>query len=127
MYKNIKSFESACKALNLDPKSLPEVKNVPKKHQQAIIAHYKLITIVEAVNEGWSPNWNDSDEYKYYPWFKVTATKKSKSGSGLVYGRYDCFCADSIVGSRLCLQTREKAEYVAKKFKKLYEQYFLYQ
>ena len=75
LYDNItdrvKSFEDACQVLGIST-NVPEVKGLPRKHQKAIIANYKLIIIAEALNEGWKPNWQDSDEYKYYPWFDMS-------------------------------------------------------
>jgi hypothetical protein len=116
----IKTYEAACKALGIDPeKSLPKVTGVPKQHKDAIVAHAKLVIITEALNEGWKPNWKDSGEYKYYPWFNMS------SGSGLSF--HDCVGWDSrsTVGSRLCFKSRALAEYAGKQFKKLYEQYFV--
>lgn len=126
MKTKIKTFEDACKALKLDPKKLPDVSALPKLHQKALIAHYKLVIIAQALNEGWTPNWNDYNEYKYYPWLKVKASAKKPSGSGLSY--HVCVCPGSYagVGSRLCFKTSELAEYAGKKFIKLYEEYMLF-
>jgi hypothetical protein len=81
----IKTFEGACKALGIDAKKLPDVSMLPADHQDAIIAHYKLVIIAQALNEGWKPNWSDYNQYKYYPWFDV------RSGSGLSYDDYGCW------------------------------------
>lgn len=116
----IKTFEAACKKLKLDPaKVLPKVSGMPKHHQDAIVAHAKLVIIAEALNEGWKPDWTNSDQYKYYPWFDM------ESGSGLSFG--GCVCDDSVsgVGSRLCFKTKELAEYAGKQFVLLYTQYFV--
>jgi hypothetical protein len=115
----IKTFEAACKALKLDPvKVLPKVSGMPTHHQEAIVAHAKLVIITEALNEGWKPNWKDSSEWKYYPWFDM------RSGSGLSYNVYDLRNSYSHVGSRLCLKSSELAKYAGTTFKKLYTQYF---
>jgi hypothetical protein len=123
--KEIKTFEDACKKLGIDANNLPDVSMLPAEHQQAIIAHYKLVIIAQTLNDGWKPNWNNSSEYKYYPWFKIKASKNVPSGSGLSYVDCDDWCTGSGVGSRLCYQSSELAEYAGKTFKKLYEQYFL--
>ena len=81
MKHKIKTFEGACKALGIE-NTLPDVSAMPEKHQKALIAHYKLVIIVEALNEGWIPDWNNWDEYKYYPWFSVDANEKNGSGFG---------------------------------------------
>ena len=96
---------------------------LPEKHQKAIIAHCKLIIVAEALNEGWTPNWENSREYKYYPWFKVV--KKEGSGFGLAYDDYDIWATTTAVGSRLCFQTYELAEYAGKQFKELFEDSYL--
>jgi hypothetical protein len=116
----IKTFEAACKQLKLDPKKvLPQVTGVPKKHQEAIVAHAKLVIITEALNEGWTPDWENSDEWKYYPWFDMS------SGSGLSFDGCAYRFSHSGVGSRLCFKTAELAKYAGTQFKKLYTQYFL--
>ena len=111
LYDNItdrvKSFEDACQVLGIST-NVPEVKGLPRKHQKAIIANYKLIVIAEALNEGWKPNWQDSDEYKYYPWFGCSATA------------YTASYAYAGIGSRLCLKNRELAIYFGQTFTDLF-------
>lgn len=120
MKAKIKTFDDACKALKLNPKTvLPDVNGMPEHHQKAIIAHAKLVIIAEALNEGWKPDWKNSDECKYYPWFRMS------SGSGLAYDAYAYHCSGSGVGSRLCFKTSDLAEYAGEQFKDLYEDYFL--
>lgn len=120
----VKSFEDACKVLGIST-ALPEVGMLPEKHQKAIVAHYKLITICEALNEGWKPNWNDWDEYKYIPWPEVKASADKPSG----FGFSDSYCgstyAHTFVGSRLCFKSSELALYALEQFKELYIEYFL--
>lgn len=119
LYDNItdrvKSFEDACQVLGIST-NVPEVKGLPRKHQKAIIANYKLIVIAEALNEGWKPNWQDSDEYKYYPWFDMS------NPAGVGYS--DTYAAASytsaFVGSRLCLKNRELAIYFGQTFTDLF-------
>jgi hypothetical protein len=78
------SFEDACKALKLEQTCLPDVSPFPKGHQQAIIAYAKLIIIAQSLNEGWSPNWNDTNQLKYYPWFEIEASKDRAIGLRLL-------------------------------------------
>jgi len=117
----VKSFEDACQLLGIEP-NIPEVSMLPENHQKAIVAHYKLVIIAEAVNEGWRPNWDNWDERKYYPWFDLEG---SSSGAGFSYDGCDGWFADSDVGSRLCFKTWELAEYIGKTFIDLYKDYFL--
>jgi hypothetical protein len=79
---------------------------------------YKMIKeIVKAFNEGWTPDWTDSNEYKYYPWFKMS----SPSGGGFSYGDYDIWRAGSSVGSRLCYKSSDLAKHAANLFLDIYK------
>lgn len=120
----IASFEEACKALNIKP-TVPDFSAVPEIHRKALEAHYKLVIIAEAVNEGWKPDWNNTDQPKYFPWFDVEASEEQTSGSGLSFNDYYFDLSTTIVGSRLSFQSRELAKYVGTQFKDLYEDYFL--
>ncbi|MEQ1678598.1 MAG: hypothetical protein ABL876_18020, partial [Chitinophagaceae bacterium] len=120
----IKTFEGACKLLKLDPaKVLPKVTGMPKHHQEATVAHAKLVIIAEALNmeanngKRWEPDWTNGNWDKYYPWFRM-------SGSGLSFDDYVFQISYSYVGSRLCYISSDVAEYAGKTFKKLYQQYF---
>jgi len=98
----IRSFPEACKKLKLNPaKVLPRIAGMPKRHQKAIIAQAKLVIIAEALNEGWKPNWDNTSEWKYYPWFWM-----DKPG----FRFNDSICAGTYAGagagSRLCFKTR---------------------
>lgn len=119
LYDNItdrvKSFEDACQVLGIST-NVPEVKGLPRKHQKAIIANYKLIVIAEALNEGWKPNWQDSDEYKYYPWFDMS----NPAGVGCSNAVTTASRTDASVGSRLCLKNRELAIYFGQTFTDLF-------
>lgn len=119
LYDNItdrvKSFEDACQVLGIST-NVPEVKGLPRKHQKAIIANYKLIVIAEALNEGWKPNWQDSDEYKYYPWFDMS----NPAGVGFSNANNAASVASAHFGSQLCLKNRELAIYFGQTFTDLF-------
>ena len=124
-YTEIKSFEDACKATGNDPKALPDFSMIPEKHRKALLSHFMLLIIVMAINEGWEPDWNDDDQRKWTPWLEVEASEDHKGGSGLSLYVVDRWDTDATVGSRLCYESREKAEYAFETFKDLYEDYFL--
>jgi hypothetical protein len=118
MHTEIKTFEDACAKLQLNPETvLPDLIGFPSQHQKALLSHAKLVIIAEAVNDGWKPNWDDEDEYKYYPWFDME--------KGFVFYSFDYDGQGSNVGSRLCFRSREIAMYVGKQFKGLYKDYFV--
>lgn len=116
--KKIKSFEDACKALGLNPESLPVVANLPEKDRKSIIAYYKLTIIIRALNEGWLPDWTDSNEYKYFNWFYIDS-------AGFAYaGMYSAVTYTSTnIGSRLCFKNATLAHYARETFEGLYFDY----
>ena len=114
MFKKIKTFEDACKKINIST-DLPEVSMLPEPMQKVVVSNYKLLIIAKAINNGWTPNWNDGT-WKYYPWFNM-----SSSGSGFSYFVFDYVYALSDVGSRLCFEKREQAEYFGKQFIELFK------
>jgi len=120
-FRTIKSFEDACAKQNVDPTALPDVSMIPEDLRKPIIAAYKLMIIFLAINNGWRPDWSDSNQYKYFPWYRVLS-----SGFGFSYSDYFYGNADTIVGSRLCTDSSEKALYIAEQFKTEYQEYFLY-
>jgi len=125
MKKTIMSFEDACEALGLDATKLPDVSMLPEADQKAVVAHYKLVVISRALNEGWTPNWADDNERKYFPYFEVEKKEGSGSGFGLSYLVFDYWRTHTHVGSRLCFKNSEVAEFACTKFKDLYEESFL--
>src|SRR5689334_945068 len=105
--KKIKTFKAACKALGIKkPESVlpPYNKNIDEATNKSIIAYAKLIVIVKALNGNWVADWDNDDQWKYYPWFTM-------SSSGFVYLVYDVCYSISDAGSRLCFKSRQLAEY----------------
>ena len=113
METSIKSFEDACKALSRSTEVPDEA-----KFGKAAVAHYKLVTIAEALNEGWKPNWQNRSEWKHYPWFDMEKDENNPSGFRFYDTRYGN--ASSDVGSRLCFKSEELAIYAGNEFKALY-------
>ena len=88
-------FETSCKGLEPDEVA------------------YRMAKMVALVfNEGWTPDWSNINEYKYFPWFVMG----SPAGVGFAYRDYANWNAGSDVGSRLVFKSRELAEYAGKLF-----------
>lgn len=116
----ITSFEDACAALSIEAK-LPDVSMLPAAYHKQNIAHHKLMVIAEALNEGWKPNWDDSSEYKYWPYFET-----NPAGVGFSYTYCDDWYTFTYVGSRLCYKSDELAEYAGKQFIDIYNDFLTY-
>jgi hypothetical protein len=120
-FRTIKSFEDACKKENIDPSILPDVSGIPEEFRKPVIGHYKLMIIFKAINNGWTPDWKNWDQYKYYPWFEVLS-----SGFGFSRSGYNFTNTVTSVGSRLCTDTSKKAMYIAEQFEAEYKEFLLY-
>lgn len=125
MYTDIKTFEDACKALNISPDSIPDYSWMPEKHRAAMVAHDKLIIINLALNEGWEPDWNSGEWDKYFPWFDMETYGDAPKGSGFSLSVVnDCY-SFTYASSRLCFRSSEVARYAAETFIDLYKDYYV--
>jgi hypothetical protein len=81
------------------------------------IAYKKMKLFTSVLNEGWGPDWNDSNEYKWYPYFDMG----SKSGFGFSNADAGYGYAHANVGSRLCFKSSALAEFAGKLFISIYK------
>ncbi len=129
--ERMKSFEDALSIMEqIRPSIRLEYKHIcdlKSDYTKRLIAEFQLLVLSEVLNEGWKPNWNDSNEYKYYPWFFVggDASDGAGAGFGIVRSDVGASAAYTNVGSRLCFKSRALAEYAGRTFTTLYEQYLL--
>ena len=117
----VKSFEDACKVLDITP-SVPVVTGIPEKYQKPLIANYQLMVIAEALNEGWTPDWSNGEWDKWYPWFNMD---NSSTAGRFSFDDSDNQCSFSFVGSRLCFKSEELADYAGTQFLELYRELFV--
>lgn len=118
----VKTYEDACKVLGVEPINEQNAKAQGFRSDE--IARRKLETIAAALNEGWKPDWNNTDQYKYYPYFYIQENAKGKGSAGLSYAFTDYAAAHSYagLGSRLCFYASRLARYASNQFTDLYEQ-----
>lgn len=118
----VKTYEDACKVLGVEPINEQNAKAQGFRPDE--IARRKLETITAALNEGWKPNWNNTNEYKYYPYFYIQENAKGKGSAGLSYAytSYAAAAAGTSFGSRLCFYASRLAKYAGNQFTNLYEQ-----
>ena len=114
--------------------------NGNEKDMRDLTAFLKLRIITAALNQGWAPDWTNSNEWKYYPWFclytedeynDLDADDKERccrvvgrsNSSAYANGGLVCASAGSASshsnaggGSRLAFKTRELALYAGKQF-----------
>ena len=105
----VKTFEDACKELGRQPYNVDSLMKLGLTKND--IAYQKMVVIVEALNEGWKPDWDNYNEYKYYPWFDM-----SPSSFAFFVSVYASEAASAGSGSRLKLKSRELAKYCGEQF-----------
>ena len=110
---NFTSFEAACGQLNLST-ALPDVSMLADKYGKALVAHHKLMVLVEANNGDWVADYEDDDQYKYFPWFEYVP------GAGWVLDGCDDVSAVTCVGARLALKSGKLARGMGEMFIDLY-------
>lgn len=118
--KRVKTYADACAVLGIEPMNEAVLAKLGFTKDE--IAYRKLKTIAEALNEGWQPDWANSNEYKYWPWFVYnTAT----AGFSFAYTSYAASYTSAHFGSRLCYKTRELAAYAGNQFEDIYNDFLL--
>lgn len=96
-YKEIKSYEDACKVLGVQPISENAVAAFPAEDRKSMLAYHKLTIIARAINGGWKPDWDNTNQYKYYPIFYYEA-----AGLSSAHTYHTASSTLARIGSRLC-------------------------
>ena len=109
----VKTYEDALEVLRRN--HFDETNLYPRE-----IARRKLEIIIEALNEGWKPDLSNYQEYKWYCYFHGSST-----GLGCSDSYYSSATALSHFGVRLCLKSKELADYIGEQFKYLFEEMLL--
>jgi hypothetical protein len=113
-YTDIKSFEDACRVLNIDP-TFVDGSSFSKDN----IAYEKMKVIIKAINGvDWKADFSDTNQVKFYNWYIYTGSGLRFSYSLTYYGN-----TSTDIGARLCFESREKAEYFGKTFINLINEY----
>lgn len=138
-WREITSYEKACEVLGIEPREFKEI-GVRPQYMRMANAMQQLLVICEAINA--DGNWYDKDGWGYYPIFVLygkqemdelgEANCKSKgihrllaacaalnaepAGVRCTSTGVRCERINSACGFPLCLNTKEKAEFVGNQF-----------
>lgn len=119
----VKSYEDACAILGIDPHtSMPDTSDCPKEDRKAYVAFHKLVVITRALNEGWRPDWSNTNQPKWFNWWWTNGN----AGLACAYSSYAPSSTNAHLGSRLCFKSEALADYAAETFKELYEDYLMF-
>ena len=112
-FSDIKTFEDACDEEGISPDSVFDA----AKDSSDEIVYKKLKVIVKVINGGWVPDWANTNQKKWWPWFNLS------SGFGFSGSTYDYGSAFTYVGSRLCFESEKKCDHAAIQFIQLYKEF----
>lgn len=113
----ITSFEAGLKYKGLSSADVLPV--VPHEMYPSVISQQgfaKLIFLAAIFLNGWTPELDNPNQKKWFPWF-------TSSGSGLSFDDAG-YVSDAFVASRLYFPTEELARWFGKTFIKYYEEYY---
>lgn len=142
--ERIKTFADAAKAVGInDPEDWEDGYS---DVEPDILAYFKLRIIVQALNEGWKPQFT-TEEWRYYPWFWLYTEQEIEdmdedeknerrmmntgdyvtdyAGFAYAYSNDVPSYTYANFGSRLCLKTPELATYCGKQFIGIWADYLL--
>ena len=145
--ERVKTFEDACAVLGENPLYVQMFQDIYTKSEKAganvnsdVVAYLKLRIITAALNEGWEPQFT-SDEWRWYPWFRLLtksdieelseeercrvvgpALSSAYANGGLVYAYAYHVSTYSYAhyGSRLAFKSEELAYYAGTQFAEIY-------
>ncbi len=113
--EKIKTIDDAIKHLGENDEEVVQLRKLEsvKGLSDAILNNQIAVVIVKALNDGWVANWDDSNEYKYYPFFYL--------GKNFRCDYYGTWYTGSNSSSRFCLKNEELAIYAGNQFTEVYK------
>ncbi|WP_234111392.1 hypothetical protein [Chryseobacterium sp. R2A-55] len=118
--ERIKSIDDAVEELGENDLEVIELRKLQKAEITShILKNQMAVVIIKALNEGWVPDWTNSSQYKYFPWFKMC----SSSGVGFSCTVCDGWNTLSLVGSRLALKNSGLAKYAGTQFTSIFKDF----
>lgn len=150
--ERVKTFDDACHELG-ETHPLVQHLNLFEHHladhldgMGDVLAYLKMRIVVAALNEGWTPDWGNKDEYKWYPWFYILteeeyndlddddkcrvvgrASYSASANGGLVYSfaNYVSSSSSTYYGARLAFKSKELAIYAGQQFGELWASFLI--
>lgn len=145
--ERVKTFEDACAVLGENHLYVQMFQDIYTKSEKAganvnsdVVAYLKLRIITAALNEGWEPQFT-SDEWRWYPWFRLLTKSDIEELSeeercrvvGRAYSTADAHgglvdasayhvstYSYTVSGSRLAFKSEELAYYAGTQFAEIY-------
>lgn len=151
--ERVKTFDDALAALGEDHIYVQMFRDIFDKSEKAgananndVVAYLKMRIVAAALNEGWTPDWGNKDEYKWYPWFYILTEEEYNdldddakcrvvgraNSSASAYGGLVCSSANVVSsysytcnGARLAFKSKELAVYAGQQFGELWASFLI--
>lgn len=114
-FESIKTLEDACKVLGEDDEQVKTLRVLQSVIglDRKVVSLQELTVITKALNDGWTPDFDNHNEYKYYLWFYL--------GKKFRLNDCDCYFSYSCAPASLVHKSREIALYSAKQFENIWK------
>lgn len=116
-YGSLKTVEDCINKLTEKDEEVIQLRKLEsiKGLAEHILNNQIAVVITKALNDGWTADWNSSNEYKYYPCFYL----------GDNFRCNHCFSwnTHSVTSTRLCLKSSELAIYAGTQFTEVYRKF----
>lgn len=150
--ERVKTFDDACHELG-ETHPLVQHLNLVEHHladhldgMDDVLAYLKMRIVVAALNEGWTPDWSNKDERKWYPWFYILTEEEYNDldeddkcrvvgravSYAVAYGGLVCSyagnvssCSGAYFGARLAFKSKELAVYAGQQFGELWASFLI--
>lgn len=119
--ETVKTYEDAAEVLGVEP--MDEQAMAAAGFRPDEIARRKLETITAALNDGWKPDWNNTSQAKWVPWFYIEPNQEEGATSACLASAHTFrvpTATTAYFGSRLCFKDARVARYAAQQFTELY-------
>lgn len=117
-------FAASCKFLGISDEFAFDCAD---DHIKAMQSLYMLVIIAQAWNkiDGFTPDWSDGSQWKYFPWFVY---RENKGLAGFVFAStyYTASVAYANIGSRLCFKSSNRARQFGEMFTDLFNDFLLF-
>jgi len=114
----IRYYTDICLELGIEELTIDHFHFLPLEQRERMLAYHKICNISKVFNAGWIPNFTDSNEKKYFPYFI-----KNKDGSWSVRSYTYCDADCSHLGFGLYFKEDKLALKAANLFKEIYIKY----
>lgn len=109
------SYSNICKKLKTKVLTIKDFSFLPKDQREKALNYHRIKNIELYFNDNWKPNYQNSNEYKYFPWFNLNAS------DGLVGFGDSYYHVVNSGGVVAVFKSKEISDHVGKTFWNFYQ------